>query len=223
MDMGSTKKEWQCPYCEQVYFIKDFAFPDMCPECDDRLKKREKAKEIAAEKRRIESKKVIVTQGQRPSKTPVLIVGISVAIVFLLMVVINRPRQPAPQKFVETPPAIPSPRPATPDYEKRSVEVPAVSQSNPSLRSGDVGRIDGNGPVLLTTDEAAYDKLLRSLRVKDTRGVLELILEQRAFEVEDGAQVLIVKSGWSLHFVRVQNGKAYGRAGFVAVELVSPN
>lgn len=82
------KKDWQCPYCEQAYLIHPDANPEMCPECVSRLELRDKPNVLPRNHLSKEKKPV----STRTSTWPLKVIGLMVVSVFVLIAIVNWPR-----------------------------------------------------------------------------------------------------------------------------------
>jgi hypothetical protein len=100
----------------------------------------------------------------------------------------------------------PAPSPA----QERSRELRKISGARGYLVA--IGQTDG---VPLARDREAINALVRTNRIGDDYGQLQLLLSGRFFHVPTGTPVLIINTSWDLSQVRVLDGPQTGQTGWV--------
>lgn len=93
-----------------------------------------------------------------------------------------------------------------------------------SARPGEEGSLSGTSGVLtpVAISEATLSDFLRSNRVGDKDGIVQMIVAGRIFTVENGTRVLVIDYGKGMFVrkIRILEGKMKGQAGFVPMEWV---
>ena len=99
----------------------------------------------------------------------------------------------------------------------------------PFLHPGDEGTlyVEGLETFFIAVDEAAYDELLDAIAIDDVLGAEQMLLRGNIFPVDNNTRVLLLARGPVFTFsprmrIRVLEGPATGRAGWVHVSWVKP-
>jgi hypothetical protein len=79
-----------------------------------------------------------------------------------------------------------------------------------------------SGRILVATSEANLDKLMKTLTIKDSEGILELLANGEAFAVDNGTKCRVLTPGILTVEVRIIEGDQRGRSGFVPREFIQP-
>ncbi|MCC7261574.1 MAG: hypothetical protein IT369_03535 [Candidatus Latescibacteria bacterium] len=76
-------------------------------------------------------------------------------------------------------------------------------------------------PITITKDD--YDQVQKILLAKDWEGLRQLIIQERAFVIDEGTQVLVVDKSWdwTMTQVKVLEGSQAGKTGWVAEGYVT--
>lgn len=76
--------------------------------------------------------------------------------------------------------------------------------------------------VSAAIDDASWDLMMQAIRAKDTQGLVELSLQGKVFMVNPGETVKVLDMGLTSLKIRVMEGAAKGRAGWIVREAVKP-
>lgn len=114
-----------------------------------------------------------------------------------------------------------------------SISTNAPKSTNQSVTSVQVGQDgflrsngDSDGITFLATTPEAFDELMKTIRAKDTAGLLEMAAYGRAFGVTNGTKVKVIDSAIGRRRVRIMQGvkpidsDKVGLAGWVPMEWV---
>jgi hypothetical protein len=86
---------------------------------------------------------------------------------------------------------------------------------------GDKGTLQpGRAEGIVAIDEAAYNSISNAGASGDTMGIMELMLQQRAFVVSAGTSILIIDYAYGRRKVRILSGQMIGRSGWVPKEWI---
>lgn len=100
-----------------------------------------------------------------------------------------------------------------------SPSAPAT-QSQPVTRVGDdvVLRVS-SGDVVVCANESAYREFLKLAVAKDYLGMAQMEAAGRLFRVPSGTKAKIISSGFEKREVRIMEGAAFGRSGWVTESI----
>jgi hypothetical protein len=81
----------------------------------------------------------------------------------------------------------------------------------------------GGRSTPITTTKDDYDQVQKILLAKDWGGLRQMIIQERAFVIDEGTQVLIVDKNWdwTMTQVKVLEGSQAGKTGWVAEGYVA--
>jgi hypothetical protein len=99
---------------------------------------------------------------------------------------------------------------------------PSPSQTKPSATVGSEATISAPNldTVYLAVDKDAFDLWVKASVSKDYIGMQELESLGKVFPVPNGTKVLVIDSAFTARQVRVLEGNAYGRSGWLPYEWV---
>lgn len=109
-------------------------------------------------------------------------------------------------------------------------KTPASPGSAPAPTTGGTVQIGqkghlhaSGGPVWLAVSAQAEDARIKASIANDTVGLQNLIMAGQLFSVEDGTAALVIdRSGLGVRQVRILEGPAKDRAGYLPMEWVVP-
>jgi hypothetical protein len=100
---------------------------------------------------------------------------------------------------------------------------PAAATASQSWSRGDRVRIvtSNKSGTFMAVDEAANDQLIKVCNAKDSTGLAELMLQGRAWSVDEGTSALVVDPGVFTTEVRLLDGPQAGRSGLLPSEFIA--
>ena len=107
--------------------------------------------------------------------------------------------------------------------ESAPLSPPSVSSAQRSSRpmTGENGYLSiGSGQIAVAVTEGAFDELLKVVRARDMMGLAQLLSSGDAFAVPNNTRVLVIEQGLFKTRVRIVEGEAAGRSGWVPMEFV---
>jgi hypothetical protein len=115
-------------------------------------------------------------------------------------------------------------KPACDPHDADCAVKPVAAKSR-SVPAGGVAtlRVSGgsNQDVLIAVNKAAFDEVITFSVADDTRGLLNLVIQGRAFFVPSGTRVKVIDPGIFKTRVRVLDGPLAGWDGWVVPEFVT--
>jgi hypothetical protein len=94
-----------------------------------------------------------------------------------------------------------------------------ASQSSPSdIGSESILQAGNLEEIYLTIDKESFDEWSKVAAAKDHIGMLELLSAGKMFIVPAGTKVLVIDSSWAIREVRILEGDAFGRTGWLPYE-----
>ena len=81
----------------------------------------------------------------------------------------------------------------------------------------------GSKSTPLATTKDYYDAIQKILLAKDWGGLRQMIIQERAFVVDEGTQVLVVDKSWDWTIIQVKvlEGSQAGKVGWIVNEYVT--
>lgn len=99
----------------------------------------------------------------------------------------------------------------------------SVKPGGSAVAVGEEARLHTGRPSTpLATTKDHYDEVQQALLAKDSGSLRQLIIQERAFFVDEGTRVQVVDMNWNLTMiqVKVSEGPQAGKVGWVANEYV---
>lgn len=99
---------------------------------------------------------------------------------------------------------------------------PSITPSASTLRRGDVVvlHVSGDGSIFAAASQKDHDRLIDLIAARDSLGIMEMVLHQRAYAIERGTRGRLIGPGFLTKEVRIQSGPHFGKAVIVSSEFV---
>lgn len=99
-----------------------------------------------------------------------------------------------------------------------SCGVPSETTAPPSVGSKAVIRAPNLDIVYLAIDKESFDMWTKACVAKDYIGMMQLEASGRVFSVPNNTKVLIIDRNFAIRKVRILEGDAFGKAGWLPYE-----
>ena len=99
--------------------------------------------------------------------------------------------------------------------------TPSASSASERVGVGEEGDVKSSAnKTVIATSEASFDALIKASVANDTMGIAQLVLDGRAFAVENGTKVLVIDRTTGARQVRILEGELIGETGWLPMEFV---
>jgi len=95
-----------------------------------------------------------------------------------------------------------------------------ISETTPAVGSEAFIRVPNLDTVQLAVDKESSEMWIKACVAKDYIGMVELEASGRIFTVPSGTKVLVIDSSFAIRKVRVLEGDAFGKSGWLPYEWV---